>query len=203
MDRAIRAQLDEDRDRDHVVVLHGISWKDYDAIDAIRGQDVSRPRLAYLDGELELMTTGRRHELVKKLMARLIEAYADEREIDLIGVGNTTFRKRAKAAGAEPDECYWLRDEKDVPDLAIEIVHTSGGIDRLEVYRRLGVREVWFWIREDFEVYRLIGEAYRHFQRSVVVRGIDLDAIAELLRTTEPRRQAAVARAYRRSLRAS
>jgi hypothetical protein len=71
------------------------------------------------------------------------------------------------------------------------------------VYRRLGVREVWFWIDEAFSVYRLVAHAYRRHQRSVVLRGIDLEGLAELLRTTEVRRQAAVARAFRRSLRAS
>ena len=31
------------------------------------------------------------------------------------------------------------------PDLAIEVNWTSGGIDKLEVYDRLEVPEVWFW----------------------------------------------------------
>lgn len=190
-------------ERDQVVVLHGVSWAAYDTIDRLRGQDVPQPRIAYLDGALQLVTHGLRHELVKKLLARLVEAYADEREIELIGVGNATFRKRAKKAGCELDECYWLDDAKAVPDLAIEIVHASGGIDKLEIYRRLGVREVWFWIDEAFAVYRLAGDRYRRHLESVAIRGIDLEHVAELLRTTEPRRQAAVARAYRRSLRAS
>lgn len=188
-------------ERDQRVMLYGVSWTDYDAIDRVRGPDAPQPRLSYLDGTLELMTTGSRHELVKKLLARLIEAYADEHEIELIGVGNATFRKKARKAGLEPDECYWLDGEKVVPDLAIEVVQTSGGVDKLEIYRRLGVREVWFWIDEAFAVYRLAGERYRKHVESVALRGIDLGAIAELLRTTEPRQQAAVARAYRRSLR--
>jgi Uma2 family endonuclease len=188
--------------RDHRIVLHGVSWADYDTFDRVRGPDTLQPRLSYLDGTLELMTTGLRHELVKKLLARLIEAYADECELELIGIGNATFRKKARKAGAEPDECYWLDDQKAVPDLAIEIVHTSGGVDKLEIYRRLGVREVWFWIDEDFAVYRLAGERYRKHAESIALRGIDLAHVAELLRTTEVRQQALVARAYRRSLRA-
>ncbi len=90
-----------------------------------------------------------------------------------------------------------------VPDLAIEIVQTSGGVDKLEIYRRLGVREVWFWIDDGFAIYRLAGERFRKHAESVALRGIDLEHIAVLLRTTEPRRQTAVARAYRRALRES
>jgi Uma2 family endonuclease len=188
---------------DQLVVLRGLSWADYDAVDRMRGPDSPQPRLAYLDGVLQLVTTGLRHELLKKLLARLVEAYADECDIDLIGVGNATFRKKARRAGAEPDECYWIDTQKAVPDLVIEIVHTSGGVDKLEIYRRLGVREVWFWIDEAFAIYRLVGEDYRKYRRSVAVHGIDLEHVAELLRTTDARRQAAVARAYRRALRSS
>jgi hypothetical protein len=35
--------------------------------------------------------------------------------------------------------------ERDRPDIAIEVIWTSGGIDKLEVYRKLGVREVWYY----------------------------------------------------------
>lgn len=196
-----RLSVDDRAERDQIVVLEGVSWADYDFIDRLRGDDVPQPRISYLDGTLQLMTTGRPHELLKKLLARLVEAYADEREIELIGVGNATFRKRAKQAGAEPDECYWIDEEGDVPDLAIEIVQTSGGINKLEIYRRLGVREVWFWMSDSILVYRLAGERYRKHAESVALRGIDLEHVAELLRSTEARRQGAVARAYRQSLR--
>jgi hypothetical protein len=44
--------------------------------------------------------------------------------------------------GVEPDECYVLGDvaEPARPDLAIEVVWSSGGINELEIYRKLGVR---------------------------------------------------------------
>ena len=41
------------------------------------------------------------------------------------------------------------------PDLAIEVVITSGGLRKLAAYHRLGVREVWFWIREALQIYEL------------------------------------------------
>ena len=42
-----------------------------------------------------------------------------------------------------------------MPDLAIEVVITSGGLNRLEVYHRLRVPEVWFWQHDRFSLYHL------------------------------------------------
>ena len=50
-----------------------------------------------------------------------------------------TLKQRDKQAGKEPDECYCLYTDKDIPDLAIEVIYTSGGIDTLEIYRRIGI----------------------------------------------------------------
>lgn len=185
---------------DQVVVLRGVSWEHYDAIDEVRGADAPQPRLAYLDGELEIMTTGRRHEYEKKMIARLLEAFAEEADIELSGFGNETYRRKPKAAGLEPDECYCIDEEKEFPDLAIEIVHTSGGVDKLEVYRRLGVREVWFFVAGEFHIFRLAGDAYRRVKKSVAVRGIDLGEIARLVRTIDRSKQTQAVRAYRRRI---
>lgn len=202
MDREVDPPVPFDADagmRDQIVVLHGISWDQYVALNDARGEG-SHPRFAYLDGELEIMTTSERHELVKKMTARLVEAYAEEMNIALDGYGNTTWRKKAKLAGIEPDECYAIGRLRKVPDLALEIVHTSGGIDKLELYRRLGVPEVWFWINGRFYVYRL-GRTYKEVANSVVLPKIDLDAIARVIAATEPGEQTAMVRKYRQALR--
>jgi Uma2 family endonuclease len=188
-------------DRDQVVVLHNVSWAQYMALDRARGEDVGSPRMAYLDGELELMTTGRRHEIDKTLLARLVECFAEEAEIELVGMGSTTFRKKAKRAGLEPDECYCIGHVGDVPDLAIEVVQTSGGVDKLEIYRRLDVAEVWFFVAEQCEIYRKWGDGYQRRARSVAVRGIDLDEIARIVIDSIDAQQTSVVRKYRRALR--
>jgi Uma2 family endonuclease len=204
MDREAKPPIPFDWDpnpgRDQVIVLHGISWPQYLAIARSRGES-PRPLLAYLDGELEIVTTSRTHEWVKKMLGRLIEAYAEEMNVALNGYGQATWRKKVKKAGLEPDECYAIGKLRKVPDLAIEVVHTSGGVDKLEIYRRLGIPEVWFWINGRFYVYRL-EQTYREVPSSVVLRGIDLDAIARVVATTDEDEQTAAVRAYRKSLRA-
>ncbi|MEA5567943.1 Uma2 family endonuclease [Anabaena sp. UHCC 0399] len=71
----------------------------------------------------------------------------------------TTFKNQAKKAGAEPDECYCIGEEKEVPDLVIEVVVTSGSISKLETYQRLGVSEVWLWQLDKLKLYHLRDDA--------------------------------------------
>lgn len=188
-------------DRDHVVVLRGVSWEHYEAFCGARDK---RPRLAFLDGELELMTTSMRHELAKKLLARLLEVYALECHVALTGAGETTWRNKRRKAAAEADECYFIgKGRKRPPDLALEVVFTSGGIDKLEIYRRLRVREVWFWIDGRFWLYALVDGKYQEVRASQVLPAFDLEEIARIVMSTDDDDdQTDIVRAYRDSLRA-
>jgi len=207
MDRervALPTHFDWDRgDRDQVIVLHGVSWDQYVALDDARGE-ASQPLFAYLDGELELVTVSFRHEFVKKLLSRLLEAYAEERNIALNGFGEATQRKKKKKTGAQADEHYFIgrapSKRSSAPDLVIEVVYTSGGINKLEVWRRLGAREVWFWINGRIYVYSLVDGQYRESPTSRAVPGIDLDAIARIIAETDESEQTEAVRAYRKSL---
>ena len=132
---------------DQRVRLHDIDWEGYESFLTLRGEQ-GGTRVTYLDGELELMSPSINHELLKKTLARLLETYAEERGIELNGYGSWTVKSAGTKRGVEADECYvvGLRDAPpEIPDIAIEVVWTSGGIDKLEVYRGLGVPEVWFW----------------------------------------------------------
>lgn len=188
-----------DNTRDHVIVLRNISWAQYQALSDAR--EKSRPKLTYLDGVLEVMTKGRLHETGKSLLSRLLEVYALECDVEISGAGETTWQDEAEQVGVEADECYFLDDEAKYPDLAIEVVVTSGGVDKLEVYRRLGVREVWFWIDGRFWLYYLVDGRYRRIRASRVIPGFDFDEVAEILKTTKGKHTSAV-RAYRDALRA-
>jgi Uma2 family endonuclease len=193
-------EWDLDRGRDQVVVLRGIPWEQYVAISRARGR-ARQPLLAYLDGELEIVTVSFRHEFVKKLTARLVEAFAEETGVALNGFGNATLREKAKKAGAEPDEWYAIGQKKSGPDLVIEIVHTSGGIDKLEVYRRLAAQEVWFWIDGRFWLYHRTNGAFREIARSALLPQLDLERLERIIASTSESEQTEAVRAYRQSLR--
>jgi Uma2 family endonuclease len=151
-----------------------MSWQAYEALLAWRGES-SGVRMTYLEGELELMTPSLDHEDQEIRIGRLVEAWAEEMDIVLEGAGSWTLKDPTVERGAEPDECYVrgpLRKGK-VPDFAIEVVWTHGGIDKLEVYRKLGVREVWIWKDGELAFYALRGETYVHAARSAVLPELD------------------------------
>ena len=87
-----------------------------------------------------------------------------------------TLKSRG-TAGGEPDECYIVGADqsKDRPDLVIEVIWTSGGIDQLAIYHRLGIDEVSFWIAGRLEIHSLRNAAYERIARSRWLPGLDLD----------------------------
>lgn len=187
---------------DQHVVLHAIAWDQYAALARSRGESAS-PRLTYLDGNLEIMSPSENHERIKKLLARLVEAYDEEREVGLVGLGSTTYRQEARQCGLEPDECYCLGAPKEVPDLAIEVSLRAGYIEKLEVYGRLGVPEVWFWIRGAIYVYVLdpaTGD-YAERERSEALPELDLARVAELINRAPGRLDREIVADFRRGLR--
>ncbi len=166
------------------VVLDGVDWDEYEALLALRGGR-SHPKLAYLDGVVELMSTSREHEGLKSVIGCLVEAFCFERDIDFSPYGNWTLKAKLKRAGVEPDECYVFGarpQEKDCPDLAIEVVWTHGGIDKLEAYRRLGVGEVWFWDEDEISAHVLGRGGYERSPRSACLPALDLALVCRLAR---------------------
>nr|WP_278003443.1 Uma2 family endonuclease [Nodosilinea sp. TSF1-S3] len=183
------------------LVLEGVTWQQYDVLVALFLNQFPALRMTYLEGTLELMTTSPEHERLKKAIARLIEAFAEELDLDLNGYGSATFRKEAAARGLEPDECYCLGELHEVPDIALEIVITSGGVDKLEVYRGLGVQEVWFWQNQQISIYGLVdpGGGYATLERSQLLPWLDVALLANYV--DRPSQTQAV-KAYRQALRA-
>lgn len=160
------------------VILYDVTWEQYVQLSDMFVDEF--PRMTYLEGTLEIiMTTSPEHERLKKIIARLIETYAVERLINLNGYGSATFRREAVRRGAEPDECYCLGTLAEIPDIAIEIALTSGGIDKLEVYRGLQVPEVWFWVNNQFSVYHLREEGYELVSRSEFLPELDLSVLSQ------------------------
>ena len=183
------------------VVLRGATWADYQRILELRGESVV-PRVAYLEGALQLVSPPRRHEYVRSMIGRLIEAWCFETGVDVTPYGSWTLQSERAERGAEADECYVLGAalEPVVPDLAIEVVVTHGGIDKLEIYRELGVREVWFWRAGALHLHALRGQAYQAIERSEVLAGIDVD---QLLEFVDVRPMTRAVRAYQAALRAA
>lgn len=203
IDRGIApAVLDPARDEspqgDRILVLSDVTWADYQRFMEIRG-DRSAPRISYLEGELEIMNPSLPHESIKSVIGRLIEVWCLAREIEFRTVGAWTLQDMRVQRGVEPDESYIFGDQPDAtrPDLAIEVIWTSGGLKKLEIYRKLGVREVWTWRLGKIRIDVLRGETYAESPTSEVLAGIDLAQLASFL--DRPTTSAAI-RAYQKAL---
>lgn len=154
--------------------------------------------MTYLKGWLEIMSPSREHEVDKKQIARLLELFCLERDIPLFAYGSTTFRREEKERGLEPDECYCRGADREIPDVALEVIVTRGAIDKLEVYRGLGVREVWVFEAGRFRVLALRGERYAEIAASEVLPEANLARIAHF--ASQPDQHAAL-RTFRDELR--
>lgn len=174
----------------------GLSWRAFESMLAARG-DAPVPRMAYLDGVIELMRPSRRHEGTKSILGMLIEAYCFAKGIYFDPIASTTLKNPALERGAEPDESYAFSKGREVPDLAIEVIYTSGNLDKLELYRGLGVQEVWFWVEDRLLGYALKDGAYVQIEESVALPGLRLGALTPYV-SQEDRFEAV--QAFRRTL---
>ncbi len=157
-----------------------LTWREFKAVEQL----LDRPgyRLSFLDGVLEIRRMpGEPHETVKERIGALLELYLLTAGFDFTPTGSMTLENEAVAVKREADKSYKFGPGRVLPNLAIEVVFTSGGINKLEAYKRLKIPEVWFWEDGVLEVYhlRLDGKSveYQRVYSSEEVEGIDLDLL--------------------------
>jgi Uma2 family endonuclease len=186
---------------DLLTVREGISWSDYRRVLKKRG-DHSGPRIAYLDGTLEILHMCRDHGRTQGVINCLIVEWCMERSIKFDAFGSWTQQDEAESCGVEPDNCYIFGpnpSEATRPDLAVEVIWPPfSRIDKLEIYRRLAIQEVWVWRHGELTAHVLRDDTYE-VSESRVLPGIDLQQIAGLM--DQPTTSDAI-RAYRGLLRA-
>jgi Uma2 family endonuclease len=157
---------------ERLVTLPFITWEQFKAIEA-QLQNNRGVRLTYLSGVMEIMSPiGGRHERVKRTLGLLLEAYMREKGIRFYASGGFTLEQEGYASGT-PDESYCIGTDKEIPDIVIEIIITSGTIDRKELYKPLRVPEVWFWRSNQLRIFHLQGEDYQEVSRSEFVPELD------------------------------
>lgn len=196
---------------DRRVLLRGITWETYERILADIG-DQAGIQLTYDDGLLEIFMPGKKHERVKKILARLIEAYSDEAGIDAEGFGSTTFKSKRRKKGLEPAECYYVQSfgkiaglDRDFdletdppPDLAIEVDITSGSISRESIYAAMGVPEIWRYDGERVAPHvRQPDGTYMKASASAAFPKLDMEQVNQFLAVGLSASQRAAVRALR------
>ena len=167
---------------DQRIVMYGRSWEHFESIIELRGLDTRWPRVTYLEGALELMSPSIDHDERSRFLHEIVIAFLDRAGLEYRAGGAWLLKEAPKKAGLEPDESYIIGNlDKHRPDLAIEVVWTSGGIDKLEVYRRLGVGEVWFWKSDALHFHVLSGDTYEVREHSACVPGFDKQVAYDIM----------------------
>lgn len=158
---------------DRQIVYTGITWQQFKLIQA-GFADAPGIRLFYFDRTIEILMPGRTHELFKSVIGMLVELFCLERGIEFEPTGSMT-QEREGEVSVEADESYCFGTSKPIPDLAIEVILTSGSPNKLQRYRVLGVPEVWFWQDGVFRLYRLRDLEYEQITRSEIPELVTLD----------------------------
>ena len=145
-------------------VLRGVDWNVYDGI--VRALGDHPTRVTYDGRNLEFMSPLPVHEFYTRMFDRLLVLLASKLRLPMRTGGSMTFRREEIARGLEPDNCYWIQSEAAIrgkleinpavdppPDLAIEIEISRSAIDRLAIYAKLGIPEVWRFDGESLRVH--------------------------------------------------
>jgi Uma2 family endonuclease len=208
---AVHEQLRTGLDAAGLVSVEGISWETYDRL--LQEATGNQIRITYDQGRMVLMSPLPKHDRVKKWIARLLETASLEKRVRVGSFGSTTWRKQKLAQGLEPDECYYITNEplirgrtdidlrKDpAPDLAIEIEITHFPVDRLAIYARLGVREIWKYNGQEVEFLILSSGGYVPMTQSHGLPFLNSETINRFLRLFETQDENTVILAFREFL---
>lgn len=195
------------------MVLQGVSWSTYQAL--IHDlESAPAKRLTYDQGTLEIWATLPTQERMKCLLGRMVEATTEELAIEIRSLGSTTWSWEDLQKGLEPDQCYYIQNERLVrgkdtidltvdppPDLAIEVDYTSSSIDRMAIYAALGVPEVWRFDGETLTLYGLEAGEYRPQEASAVLPLLQRADILRFLQASQTMGETSWVREFRKWVR--
>lgn len=159
--------------QDKVTIYHDRTWEQFKHIQT--GLEGSPGvRLAFYEGVVEVFMPGQPHEVFKKIIASLLEAFFLHWRIKVVPTGSVTQEQKG-VASAQADESYCFGSAKPIPDLSIEVIFTSGSATKLTRYQALGVPEVWLWEDGLFTLHRLGENGYTRIYKSQIPELVKLD----------------------------
>jgi Uma2 family endonuclease len=195
------------------VYLRNVSWELYTQL----RDDPERDHvyMTYFRGGLELMSPSGPHERMKRILEGLVTAWFEERELPYASFGSTTYRRKDRESGLEPDTCFYIEHETQVrdhenvdlerdppPDLALEVDIRSSSQGRLPIYAQLGVPEVWRTNGEWLTFYQLDEtREYREIPVSEALPGLTPELVLRFLQQRYELDELSLLRGFREAVR--
>jgi Uma2 family endonuclease len=165
-----------------VVTIPNVTWSEFETILEELGEK-RRARIAYSQGDLEIMVPLPEHEIPRDLLSDIVKILLKVKGIRYQPFGSTTF-KRPGIAGVEPDACFYIQNYQRMigrrrlepddppPDLAIQSDVTSK--TKLDAYRAICVPELWVYDNGRLKIYVLRDGIYLDSDTSPLFRDIPI-----------------------------
>jgi Uma2 family endonuclease len=161
------------RKRGRAVVIPNVPWEMYEELLKVF-EEKRGLRLTYDSEVLEIMVPSLDHDFGDRFLATLVPILTEELGLPIRPGGSTTMRKKKHLKGIEADDIFWIASAPQLagvraldlavhppPDLAIEVDVSRSSMNRLKVYARLGVPEVWRLDGDTLTFHVLAGKSYQ------------------------------------------
>ena len=184
------------------IILRGISWKIYEAL-MKEHESRSAPRFTFNQGCLEIYMPSQKHEKKAEFLTDIVKTFAEEREIELLSIRSTTFKKVNLEKGVEPDGCFYLQSYDQVfgtqkidleqfpPDLVLEVDIFSPSINRFPIYAEFKVPEIWRYADDAVKIYIFDGKKYLESAESLALPEVTGELLTHLLAESETLKRSA------------
>ena len=163
---------------DQILTITGADWLDYQNFNS---QEYPGYRVSYFNGEITIVSPGRNHERIAAVIDRLIIAYCEKYELQDFPFGQTRLNVWGQA-GREPDLAYAFGSDKDLPDLVVEVIFSSGDIETLKSsYKNIGISELWIWKDNKITFYTLKPNNYSVVEASNILTTINSSSLVNYI----------------------
>ena len=184
-------ELIEQLPADAEIKLHNIAWDDYEELLEQVGE-ARGLRISYNEGTLRILTLSTEHESYACFIEGLLTVIILRLRINIRSFGSATLRK--PGVGNEPDACFYVQSvplignrsnldfSKDPPpDIAVEVDVNHDSADKLSIYTRLGVPEVWRYDGARLTIYLLESGGYVEAEQSRALPLLTADLLTNFL----------------------
>lgn len=177
------------------VLLRNVSWETYKRLIYEREENPA-PRFFFDRGVLEIMSPYIEHESLSRTTSLFVELASIEMDTDVFDAGSTTYKREDLEGGFEPDGAFYfgenierVRGKKKldldagdpVPDIVIEVDITSFSLNKLPIYARLGVPEVWRHDGDRISILSLRDTEYDEVSESSFLRSVTGETLTKFV----------------------
>ena len=163
------------------VTIRNATWQQYLDLTNYLDQESINYRASYFNHTIELMSPDFKHENPRERLYGFIRDFCIAKRIKFFSCGFTDI-KRKELAAKQPDTSFSFETKKEKPDLAIEVINTSGIIKNLhQIYSLLEVPELWIWKNDQVNFYQFKNGVYGLIEESINLPGLTVNLINECL----------------------